>query len=311
MENFEKKKMLEIFKMDIEEAVDYFTKLRQYNYENNNPIELVQFRRKIHSLLINAIKIDRMLNKESITILNDRRKNNNKPIIYTATHIGGQDIERIAEAIKDHSYIFIGDPKELYKDLAGLILYLNGVIYIQTDNKIDRKIGKERSIEVLKNNDNLLIFPEAAWNFSDNKPVLGLFNGAVDMALKANADIVPVAIEQYNNHYIVNIGENIDVNNYNDLSQTEQTKILRDQMATLRWEIWENAGIMKREDINDKFMKQYHDNIQANLVHGYTIEEANRTSFKDKNITEPKEAFAFMENITPSKENAFLYRKTK
>jgi 1-acyl-sn-glycerol-3-phosphate acyltransferase len=183
MKNFEKKKMLEIFKMDIEETVDYFTKLRQYNYENNNPIELVQFRRKIHSLLINAIKIDRMLNKETITILNDRRKNNNKPIIYTATHIGGQDIERIAEAIKDHSYIFIGDPKELYKDLAGLILYLNGVIYIQTDNKIDRKIGKERSIEVLKNNDNLLIFPEATWNFSDNKLVLGLFNGAVDMAM--------------------------------------------------------------------------------------------------------------------------------
>ena len=39
-------------------------------------------------------------------------------------------------------------------------------------------------------------------------------------------------------------------------------------MATLRWEIWENAGIMKREDINDKFMKQYHDNMISGREHG-------------------------------------------
>lgn len=313
MENFKKKNLLQLIKMDLEEAKKYYEQLRRYNYENNNPIELIHFRRKIHKLLVNIIKLDRIINKQNLIILNNKSKYNDKPIIYASTHIGGPDVERVCESIGEHAYIFAGDPDQLYKDLSGLILYLNGVIFLHTNNKLDRKIGKERAIEVLSNKDNLLIYPEGAWNITDNLPVMTLYNGTVDIAKKANADIVPVAIEQYNNDYIVNIGKNIDISKISHLTQNEQSKILRDEMATLKWEIWENHGIMKREEINSEFIQKYNDNIDKNFhnAFGYTKEFALKTRFKDKNITEFDEAFAFMKDITPSKKNAFLYRKTK
>ena len=254
MENFEKKNLLQLMKMSLEETKKYHEELRKYNYENHVPIKLIKFRRSIHKILINAIKLDRIKSKQKLTILNDKREYNNKPIVYASTHIGGPDIERVCEAIKGHTYLFLGDPDQLYKDLNGLILFLNGTVFLHTNNKTDRKIATDRAIEILNNKDNLVIYPEGAWNITENLPVMNLFNGTVNIANKTNADIVPIAVEQYDDNYIVNIGKNIDINKIKHLSLSEQSKILRDEMATLKWEIWESQGVMKRENINDEYI---------------------------------------------------------
>ena len=50
-------------------------------------------------------------------------------------------------------------------------------------------------------------FPEGVWNLSPNQPVLHLPFGIIEVAQKANAAIIPVAIEQYGKEFFVNIGE--------------------------------------------------------------------------------------------------------
>ena len=76
-----------------------------------------------------------------------------------------------------------------------------------------------------------------------------LFTGAVEMAICGQADIVPIAMEQYGNTYYVNMGRNIDYATVPLEKKREKTDELRDILCTLRWEIWEQAGVSKRSDI--------------------------------------------------------------
>lgn len=79
------------------------------------------------------------------------------------------------------------------------MLALNGLVYCDTESKSDRKIAKE----VLKNNKNLLIYPEGVWNLTPNLLSLPLFPGIIDIAKDTGADIVPIAAEQYDKDFLL------------------------------------------------------------------------------------------------------------
>lgn len=59
-------------------------------------------------------------------------------------------MESCFEAIKKHAFLFIGDPRELYRNFDGLILFLNGMICLETRSKTDRRIAKENALRLLK-----------------------------------------------------------------------------------------------------------------------------------------------------------------
>lgn len=136
MTKFEKKSFLEIMQLEQKELEKYYLELRKYNYEQNIPLKNIKLRNKIHNLLLSIVKLDRLLSKEKIVVIKDERINTNSPKIYACTHIGGKDIERSFEAIKDHCYLFFGDPGEVYRNYVGLLLHLNGVIYLETLKKL-------------------------------------------------------------------------------------------------------------------------------------------------------------------------------
>lgn len=97
----------------------------------------------------------------------------------------------------------------MYRSGAGLILFLNGLIYCDTNSKEDRKIALETSKQLLRKNENLLIYPEGIWNLSANLLSLPLFPGIINIAIETGCEIIPVAVEQYGREFYVNIGENI------------------------------------------------------------------------------------------------------
>ena len=280
MEQFDKKSLLELRKLSLDELKKYYVELRKYEFDNSVPLKGIKLRQKIHKLLLSIIKIDRVLAKEKLIILDDKREKTDKPIIYACTHIGGNDIQRTFEAIKKHAYLFLGDPEGLYKDISGLLLYLNGVICMETSVKNDRYIAKERAIELLKNGGDLLIYPEGAWNITENLPVMKLYTGTIKMAMETNAEIIPIAIEQYDDTFFVNIGKNIKVNN--NVSVREQNLDLRDALATLKWEIWESREIQPRESINQSFIDNFKQSIVDKCEYGFTIDDVYATMYKDE-----------------------------
>lgn len=291
MSEFKRKKISELKKMQLEAVEQYYLELRKYEYENSIPLKNINLRKKIHSLLVQIIKIDRILSKEELTTMKDERIKTTSPKIYACTHVGGNDIQRVFEAIKESAYLFLGDPKEVYRDLTGLILHLNGAICLETDNKIDRNIAYERSLELLTKGGNLLIFPEGAWNIFENLPVMKLYPGVAKMAKNTEADIIPVAIEQYENKFIVNIGRNMENGLLKEMSVKEINIALRDTLASLKWDIWEQNGIEYRKNISEDLINNFRQNIVDRCEYDFSIQDVYDTMYKDKTETSPEEAY--------------------
>lgn len=289
-----KKSLLELRKLSIEELARYYKEQRKEAIEEGIPLseKSIRIRNKIHQLLLKIVIIDRLFNHETVTVLKDERVKNNHPKVFACTHIGGNDIQRTFEAIKDPAYLFLGDPQELYRNLEGLLLYLNGVICLETRDKIDRGIAKKRSIELLEKGGNLLIYPEGAWNISPNLPVMKLYKGAVNIAVKTKADLIPIAIEQIENHFYVSIGKNIITRDMENIDTNLLNQTLRDAMATEKWHIWESIGVYSRDIVKNQTVDNYQQSIVKKCSYNFTLEDVLETMYKDPNEISHDEVFA-------------------
>lgn len=309
MENFKKKCLLEKRRMLIEDLVKYYADYRIYCYNRGDKLKGIEFRKKIHPLINLILKIDQILSKEKIIVISDRSNIRlNEPKIFACTHIGGNDIQRTFQIINTPAYLMLGDPGILYKMPIYCGLKLNGVIPLETKNKQDRRIAYNRAIELLKNGGNLLIYPEGAWNVTPNEIVMKTFTGTVRMAKEAGVEIVPIAVEQYNNIFYFNIGKNYTIDKNTNVTDAELNADLRDKLATLKWEIMETQPKFDRTMISNDYLDVFQSEIvgRCNYGYGFSLEDAISESFHDKNITKFEDAFAHLDNIEFDVRKAFL-----
>ena len=68
-----KKTLFELRKMKIEEVSKYYLELRKYKYEQGEKLKGIELRKKIHFILLQIIKLERILSNESLTIVSDER----------------------------------------------------------------------------------------------------------------------------------------------------------------------------------------------------------------------------------------------
>lgn len=302
---------LNYFSKDQQVVNNYFRLQRKQRFERYGPdAKGIGFHNAMHRVMLPGLVLLRRLEGRKLTILADRRtaRNEKTPTVYACTHIGGKDIETAFEAIGDPCHLLLGDPGQTYRSFDGLVLALNGLICVETRDKTDRHIAKEQSIALLKQGGSLLIFPEGAWNITENEPVMKMFPGAAAFALETGADIVPMALERYGKHYYVTIGTEIHYADIAGKAAKVVTAELRDTLATLKWEIWEHMGIHNRADLPPDYAeKEFYPMFAP--VSGYIMQDAMETRYRDKNITTPADAFAHLDRLIPRRENAFLFRK--
>ncbi len=306
---FDYKNFLELRKIKLNELEQYYKELRKFEYTIDKKIEFIELRKKINFIIVALLKIDRILAKRSVKVIDDKSIKTSKPKIYAATHVGRYDIETATEIVKESNFLLMGDPGETYRNFDGFVLKIKGIVFVDTKDKEDRKIAKETCIKILKQGGNILIFPEGAWNITENQLVMKLFDGTVDMARQTGAEIIPIAIERYDNSYYANIGNNISIDKDNTLTNRQLSDDLRDVLATLKWEIIEKLPPIVREELPGDYGKTFVDSIMAETEVGYTVEEIIRTRYKDKNIVLPEEAFAFLNDINLNDNNSFLFNK--
>ena len=288
----------------------YYIRKRKQYYEKHGAVpKFIKLHNFFHWLLLPCIILLRKINGIKLTVVCDERTKTKEPVVYACTHIGGVDIESAFEVIKNPCWLFLGDPREVYKNIDGFMLGLNGVICLDSKDKDDRRIAKETAIGLLQNGGSLMIFPEGAWNISVNQPVMGLFSGAADIAIQSKAQIVPVALECYGKHMYVAIGKNIHVSNsWQD--KNELTCHLRDALATLKWRIFEVVGIQSHKDIPDNYRQTYIDSIiNDNKDTSYTEQDVLDTMFRDRSVTDYNDVFDHLKTIPTTKQTAFLLNK--
>lgn len=291
--------------MKVSELEIYYRALRKYRFEQGKRLKYIRFREFLYPVFVKCVTLDRIFRKQTFTVFGNQKKYKEQ-VIYACTHIGGDDCQRNFEAIRRGCWWFIGDPGGLYKEASGLLLHLNGCIMLDTGDKNDRHIAYLRAVEVLKAGGSLMIYPEGARNGTENLPVMELFQGTAKMAMETHTIIVPMAIEQYDERFVVNIGNEIFSDNFRD--NVELTQELRNVLATLKWEIWEREGLFPRNSLADNYGELFTREFERRIYPYDTLESVEKTRFHT-GIPSPKEAFAHLDKLVPCQENAFLLRK--
>ncbi len=250
--------------------------------------------------------MDRLFRKQDITVIAPPPRHRGR-VIFACTHIGGNGLENIYEKLGRGCWWFVGDPCFMYRDISGLFVYLNGCIFMDTDDKEDRRISCLRAVELLKGGGSLMIFPKGARNGSENLPVMPLFSGTAKMALETDSPVIPVAIEQYDRRFVINFGHEIYPEGF--CNRDELTRTLRDAMAALKWEIWEKEGVHSRSSLPEDYRERFI-SLFEKRIHPYdTMETVERSRFHTREEMEQKDAFSYLDRLVPCRENAFLPRR--
>ena len=300
------KSLLQRVFMPLPELEVYYCARRKYRFKQGKKLKHIRLREAFYPVFTKFLTLDRFFRKQTITVFGNQKKYKDR-VIFACTHIGENDLENIYEVLHRSCWWFVGDPCVLYKDISGLLLYLNGCILLETGDKDDRHIAYLRAVELLRGGGSLMIFPEGARNGSENLPVMPLFQGTAKMAMETNTKIVPIAIEQYDKRFVVNFGTEIFPENFS--SSVELTQELRDALASLKWEIWEREGLFSRDSLPENFREQFIKTFEKRLQPWDTLESVERTRFHTKAEIEQKNAFTHLDKLIPCWENAFLFRK--
>ena len=285
--------------------IDSYKNNKQRYVETDNLLSGISLRRLLHPYLKKILQVRNKLSGLSYKIVDDKSNlQQGETVIYAITHIGKFDFEVVMDAYVPFCYSVAGDWELMYGEIDDYFLRLNGVLYVDTSDRKDRNNTTKAIAKMLNQGISILIYPEGVWNLTESLPMMKIFPGAVRVAKVCNVPIVPVAVEQYGKHFLVNIGEKLYIRD----GEKEEVVRLRDSLATLQWNNWELIPISKRKDIPSDYYQKY---VESKLAEWpkYNLDIINGRMYKDKNLTEPKEAFEHLEYLIPCRENAFLWRR--
>lgn len=327
---FDKLSLLEKKKLTIEELCEYKRKLRKYQVETNQKIKGIEVKKVIHPIINFLIKGRRIFanqtltcyksNQEEVKQLRNKKeivknlKRITRPIIFAITHTGKYDIEIVNEVITVPYYLLSDDEEYMYRTIDGYITELNGVIYVDSDYPEDLKVAKETSIKVLNQGGNVMWFPEGIWNLSPNQLILPCKYGIIDVAKETGAVIVPIAIDQKDKDFYVNVGKEIypeDLKINTQKEKIESINYLKDILSTLKWQIWERFPIEKRNDIPSNYYENF---IEEKIAEWpfFTIQDIEKRVFKPKNmITYEEVLIEPLLRAREYKENQKVLKKSK
>lgn len=170
-----------------------FKKELQYMM-SNDPNETLsekgdKIRRKIRPYFYNVLKLGNKLK-----LITDKKEiiKTDRPIIYVASHGFKDDVLNTVITVKDNAYIVFGNIDLFYNTLDGFCLWVYGAQLVDRYNPESKHAMKNKMDRVIKLGNNLIIFAEATWNLTPEKPMLKLHGGFYDVAIKNNALVVPV-----------------------------------------------------------------------------------------------------------------------
>lgn len=226
-----------------------------------------------------------------------------RPMIFVVNHSNVHDVPVVLSVIRKHVYVLAGD--EVKNDINGVAFRFNGVVWVHRGDKQSARIAKEKVLDLLRRKKNILIFPEATWNLTSNLPMLPLHWGAVEFAQETNTPIVPITLEYTkDNKCYYSIGKAVCVSKAE--SKATITSILRDALATMRWNFWEEHSKKAYADITDEDFLEY-TKYRLDEYPKLDVEFEKTTILKRYDSWE--EAFAHLNTIRPTMQNAFLFNK--
>ena len=303
--------------------------------DNNLPLPGAKAQKYYFPLTQFLLRMITLFGGESISFLNNKKivTPKGRPIIFANTHKFKPDIEKTTISINKPSAFMASDFINSYKNINGWYFGTRPTVFVDPYDKEDKNYSYKMMVRYLKEGYNFMIYPEAVWNLSENRIVLGTFLGTVKAALETNAVIVCTAIERYGKKYIINRNGYFDPmlilkkhtdKSYNELSilpecadllksiLIECNNELRDTMATLTFEIWEDHankfGVESRKDLPNDYWESFVSFLTGEWP-GYKMSNNVEQRYHSKEEIEQKQIESVLANIQPTTQNAFLFNK--
>ena len=228
--------------------------------------------------------------------------------IFVANHYCIHDIPTACEIIRKHTYILVSDEDKFTMD--GLLLSMNGVVWIRRTDKRDRQRAQQDLIAHLKMGHRILMYPEATWNLTPELPVLPMNWGVIKLSKETNVPICPLYLFFTEKVCYAKVGE-LFVPSRNDV---DDIKELRDRMATLFWNVLEKQPMSRHDDIRFdeqeySIAERYDEYARARKDPVGVREYESQFIYRPKEQVTHEEAFMHLADIIPNHNNAFLFNK--
>lgn len=223
------------------------------------------------------------------------------PVIYAVNHFCFADTPIMGRITPKRSYVLSGKQRLGFSDW--LYFILNGVIFVDRKDKEDMAASKQTMSAYLAKDRSIVMFPEGTWNLTENKLMLPMKWGIIDIAKETGAQIIPTVLEydRGQKKCYVRFGEPLIFSAEDN--KAEAIAALRDTLATMRWEYWERNGTFSRKDLDMAAERK-------KLI--YSVEEYPPIDWEYESscIYHPyPEVEIVTPTLIPCRENAFLFRK--
>lgn len=276
---------------------------------DTDPANTKRLQRKDRVLkLLHPVMLKALASQSKFDLTVDGEIPENQQCIFIANHYGYHDAPTAAKIIGKHIYVPVSDIDR--NTLGGVAFNLNGVVWINRLNKADRLRARNEMLAHLRAGHDMLMYPEATWNLTPELPTLPMNWGVVKLSRESGVPICPIYVFFTGKECHAKIGK-LFVPTGNDI---EDISALRDQMATLFWDLLEREPMGRREDIRPDEHKRDIAERYADYPRTYRDPDGVRRYeealiFRPKGLVTHEEAFEHLADIIPNPNNAFLFDK--
>ncbi len=261
-------------------------------------------------------------------------------IIFVVNHRQSDDMVFSAVAAGTNGWFVFGNPVLLFESLKnGFGLWANGVILLRRNDKENRHAACEKMRYILKRGGNVIIFPEGYWNLDDDGQsdsthgadghnsenwLIQDFNiGAFRLARETGAIVVPLVLhydETGKKRCYAQRGHRISILPSDDVFRKKDE--VWQNMVDMMYGMMETHSSYTRAELESGGVSLHTQwsRLKTSLIadcdiprvdyHLDLAEEKRIGKAKVVNpVTPPEEAFAHLNDLIPSRENAFLFRE--
>lgn len=233
------------------------------------------------------------------------------PYIFASTHGFVDDVITNYACVDRSAYMLVGTPDQVEHNPLMYASWLCGMVFVDKVNPQHRKDAVEKMVRVLKSGTSVIVYPEGAWNNTENLMVQPLFASPWVLAQRTGCKVVPVAMyQEYKKKDVwYRAGEPLDLTG---MEKREALDKLRDVMATLTYELMaDHATVLKRAELGPEPRLDYIDErMREYLCTKWTRDDwdIEVTIYRDKTLPPtPEQVRASFDNVKVTTKNAAIF----
>ncbi len=201
---------------------------------------------------------------------------NDEQLIFASPHYYAEDVESALGTLPKNAWVQIDSKNQIENNCKMYGAWLNGMIYVDRKDDESRKKAFDKLRYILNNGSSVLIYPEGGWNNKENEICMNIFEDTYYLSSECDKKVIPMASirSEKDDKIHVIYGEPLDLSEFKakewdsnylkEIKKTTACSIIRDSMASLKYELIEKYNEpLKRSELRED-IHEYYNNVRLN-----------------------------------------------